>query len=331
MAKKTHEKVISQLKERLGRMTIPVLYAHIVTLDEGDRQKIIHSLSLERFKLLVSHEYTYKKLTTGIWTSNIAIEKNLLDAITPKHLLYIGSKEMSNNHEWGYWKYFKDEYLQQPPTLCDGLAEYFFLCSPDRIASILSFFIKSTAGVTAPHHEKMRDLFKYVEGRQFPFETVHLLSSIHPKVLFPALNKVSLDVLKRLFWLTSKMQGENNTIENVFADSYNGENKAYIDGLVKEAIIEEVSLLHNKQAYLLMKECTEDTQCAMTKVLGKDRLFSMKQEKLLLRSIRIDPSINLEAKVVSSDFELRTLSESKNGINRIHPRKVLRLVAASIQ
>ncbi|MBP6904587.1 MAG: hypothetical protein KBB91_00835 [Candidatus Pacebacteria bacterium] len=322
MNKAKKQKLAEELIKKLNRMSIPILYGEVSKLDDERKHNVINALSPEKFQLMVQYEMKQKETATNLWEQTGSIKKELLDALSPVQLAYIGGKHSSRHLGWGQWKdlrYNKDQ--QHVP--CNRLVDYFLVCSPQRASKVLLFFIRSTKGVTAPADERDRNIFKYAEGKQFPFEVISLLSTMHPKVLFPALNTVSPESLKKVFWLSEKMCSDSDSIENVLLDSYSRNSNIYYEEL--EEIAKAAPLLGDTPLCLLLRKTDEATQRLITKTVGRERLVEMKTKGYSFTDIAVDSSIRLAADKIPNETVLKDLSTGKRNIRQLSPTKVLEL------
>lgn len=315
--------ILGQLTEKLQNMAIPVLSKALEHIGNARKIAILNILTPEKFKALVAYEFDTVEFGELWPRGQNGLSCTNLDALEAHLLVYIGAQHCISTSGWMEWR----EDNSKSATFAGDITKYFACCSNERIAQILAELIKSTDGVKAPASERDYDIFVFTKKKQFPFEAIAMLWAVHPKQLFAAMNTLSLELFKRLLWLTDAMRGENDNIESVFANSYSSEKgAAYIDDDIMIAIVAHVGALDNQKLYMLLPLFNRLNQLRITESLGRNRLVEMKKQKYLDRSIATPSEMSLYADVDPNERVIEEILEGKKTVRQLKSKKVVELL-----
>ena len=333
MKKEQKDGIVSALLEKMNALTISNLWAALGALDQTRFYRVLDLLDPKKFKELIAHDRKMKckedkKNVVSIdhlyFGGHIGSRK-CLDALPVPLLLYTGKRNSAGTGGWKDWSGVIDRKKLVTNT-CDSLCEYFYGASPKRIASVLEFLIDSTKGVTAPASEKQYSIFKFEEEKQFPFEAIAMLATVHPRFLFPALELLDLDRFKRLLWLAEKGRGDNEYIACDFLNAY-GKNYSYGNSFEPLCVIGKwIGALDNRKLYMLLSEFHSESQCILTEALGEARIRQMNDKKMFSKQIAVPDTFSLYVDKDSNDSVLERIHAGKLTIGRLTPQKTLELL-----
>ncbi len=320
---------MKDLLEKVLLMPIVKLWFALAQLDSGRLNQILKILTPKRFRAVIACDLRMQNYKKRLHTSDLnslyfseLIDRKLLDALSVPLLVHIGDK-MGYGHNWGYWHDLDDKKI--PRNQCKNLCDYFYGAPTKRIASILEFLIDSTVGVTAPASEKEYNIFKYKEGEQFPFEMIWMLSCVHPKFLFPALNSIPLPKIKQMLRLCEKGH-DGAYLESDFLHEYKKDHSSrrYADKM--EPFAKHAHLLNDEILFAFLKLFHEDVQLAITKNLGEERVRLMYKKKLFSNTISFPDDFTLFVDKNSNEGILKKIQTGKVAVKSINPKKTVELL-----
>lgn len=319
MKKETKNNIVNQLIESIQKMSAQVLHKNLQGLDMDRYTKVINHLTPQKFKELVEYDSTVEKYSY-IWRNSKSIKMCLLDAIDPILLIKIGAKVSASDTSWGNWRYDQDD-----KEYARDLAEYLSNCSSERLSEIIICLVESTKNVTAPASERNYDIFKFIKGKEFPFETIYLLHHVHPKNLFLAINMISTDNLKRIFWLVNNFIEENDPFESVFHGRYG--KKYHFDNEVFECIGKHIGVLPDSFLLKFLNSFGEETQDLIMPHIGKERIVAMHSAGFSIRDLYIPIEWNLFPDKKSNEHLIEKIESGEmKSIKRLSVKKKLELL-----
>jgi hypothetical protein len=321
MKTKDKNKIVNELIESVCKMSAQVLHKNLQGLDMDRYTKVINSLTPQKFKELVEYDSTVESYS-DIWRYSESIRVNLLDALDPILLIKIGAKGCAHDTEWGGWMY-----NQEDKEYSRNLTEYLSNCSAKRLSEIMVVLIESTKNVTAPASERNYDIFKFIEGKEFPFETIDLLHHVHPKNLFLAINMISADNLKRMFWLAKKFMMDDDPFESVFHGEYG--KKYYFDQRIFECISKHIGVLSDAFLLKFLNSFGEEAQDLIVPEIGKDRVIAIHSAGFSIKGFYIPEEWNLFPDKKSNESLIKKIESGEiTKINRLSAKKQLELLGA---
>ncbi len=319
---------MKELQENILLMPIVKLWFALTQLDSERLNQILKILTPKRFRAVIACDLRMQNYKKRLNTSDLhslyfskPIDRKLLDALSVPLLVHIGNK-MGYSHNWGYWHDLDAKKI--PRNQCKDLCDYFYGAPTKRIATVLEFLIDSTVGVTAPASEREYDIFKYKEGKQFPFEMIWMLSCVHPKFLFPALNIIPLSKIKRMLYLCKK--GHDGYLEADFLHEYkkNSSGRHYADKM--EPFAKYAYILKDEILFAMLKLFHEDVQLVITKSLGEERVRLMYKKKLFNDTISFPENFTLFVDKNSNEGILEKIQAGKVAVKSIDAKKTVELL-----
>jgi len=333
MAKPKKLQIINELIDSVLKFETDLLYEELMALDSERYSKVINSLTPGKFLELVQYDFVQEKYS-GLWNignySERQIKKELLDILPPDLLIHIAKKcSASISQSWGLWHseiYGHKNHLSKGNNCyCSNLSGYFFVSSKERIAEIINFLINTCLNVKVAKL-KEKDIFDYEEEKQFPFEVVHLFSSVHPKVFFPAINLISDEYFKKMFYLCRNFIFGEETFENIFQNQY-GKEYSFDEDLFN-CIVKYIGELEDKYFILFLREFNQKTLEFLIPQIGKKRIEQLHKNGFDIKHLPLPRKWNIFPDKKPNQIIIENIQKGKQSVRKLTAKKSVELLGS---
>ncbi len=319
------EQVINELIGSVLKLPIKTLHQELMDLDSERYLKVLNKLTPEKFLEFVKYDADTVDFSS-IWSINFdlgeGIKKELLDILPPHLLIRIAAKNSVDiGGAWGRWKNDQNHYGHGY-----NLSRYFSVASPKRVLEIINFLFGSCLNVKAPASAREKDIFLYKKEKEFPFEAMHLFSSVHPRVFFPALNLVSNEYLKKILWLYQKSLFEGDGLENIFQDEYCKDYTFNED--VFNCIAEHIGILKDEHLISFLRLFNGKTQEILIPKIGKERIVQLHKNNFSIKSLYLPEEWKIFSDKKSNESVFEKIQKGSQSVGRLNPKKKVELLGA---